>query len=79
MNIHNETQKERATRNQLIFRLKEELQNACDEIKKDALYKMFIGSNRSIMTFEYFVNWTPLNDLKIVLEQVREENNKTKF
>ena len=79
MNIHNETQKERSKRNQLRFRLEQEFKHACDEIKKDTLYKMFKGTSRTIMTYTYWVNWIALNDLKIVLEQVREENNKTKF
>ena len=79
MNLRNETPEQIKVRKNLIFRLKEELMNACDEIKKDALYKMYLGSSRTIMTYNYFVNWTPLEDLKIILEQVREENNKTKF
>mgnify|MGYP003657555864 CR=1 FL=1 len=79
MNILNETPEQIKVRKNLIFRLKEELQNACDEIKKDNLYKMYLGEARTIMTYDYFVNWTPLDDLKIILEQVREENNKTKF
>ena len=79
MNILNETPEQMRVRRNLIFRLNEELSNACDEIKKDALYQMYLGSSRTIMTYDYFVNWTPLNDLKIILEQVREENNKLIF
>tara|TARA_R110002051_G_scaffold144325_1_gene217235 strand:- start:4623 stop:4862 length:240 start_codon:yes stop_codon:yes gene_type:complete len=79
MNILNEKPEQMRIRRNLIFRLNEELSNACNEIKKDALYKMYLGSSRTIMTYDYFVNWTPLKDLKIILEQVREENNKTKF
>ena len=79
MNILNEKPEQMRIRRNLIFRLNEELSNACNEIKKDALYKMYLGDSRTIMTYDYFVNWTPLDDLKIILEQVREENNKTKF
>lgn len=79
MNILNENQETRLIRNRLRLRLIQELEVACDEIKKDALYKMFKGESRTIMTFDYWVNWIPLNDLKIVLKQVREENNKLIF
>ena len=79
MNVLNEDQPTKAKRNQLRFRLEEELERACNEIKKDALYKMYKEETRTIMTFQYWVNWIPLEDLKIVLEQVREENNKLIF
>tara|TARA_R100000541_G_scaffold56759_2_gene66377 strand:+ start:323 stop:562 length:240 start_codon:yes stop_codon:yes gene_type:complete len=79
MNILNETPETMRIRRNMIFRLNEELSNACDEIKKDALYQMYLGSTRTIMTYQYFVHWTPLEDLKTLLEQVREENNKDKF
>ena len=79
MNLLNEDQPTRAKRNQLRFRLEEELERACSEIKKDALYQMYKGESRTIMTFQYWINWIPLEDLKIVLEQVREENNKLIF
>lgn len=66
-------------RNQLRFRLEQELNHACKEIKKDALYKMYKGEARTLMTWSYWVNSVPLSDLRVVLEQVREENNKTIF
>ena len=43
MNILNETPEQMRVRRNLIFRLNEELSNACDEIKKDALYQMYLG------------------------------------
>ena len=79
MNILNETQDQRHTRNQIRFRLEQELKRACKEVKKDPLYQMYKGSSRTIMTFEYWVNWIPLKELKTALEQVREENNKLIF
>jgi hypothetical protein len=79
MNILNENQETRLIRNRLRLRLIQELEVACDEIKKDALYKMFMGESRTIMTFDYWINWISLDELKTVLEQVREENNKLIF
>ena len=66
-------------RNQLRFRLEQELERACKEVKKDALYKMYKGEARTLMTFHYWINSVPLEDLQIILEQVREENNKLIF
>tara|TARA_R110000751_G_scaffold303934_1_gene419008 strand:- start:110 stop:349 length:240 start_codon:yes stop_codon:yes gene_type:complete len=79
MNILNESQEARKIRNRLRLRLIQELEVACDEIKKDALYKMFTGESRTLMTFDYWINWISLDELKTVLEQVREENNKLIF
>ena len=79
MNIINENQETRLIRNRLRLRLIQELEVACDEIKKDALYKIFKGDSRANMTFDYYINWISLNDLKEVIEQVREENNKLIF
>ena len=79
MNILNETPEARKDRLYIQYRLKEELLNACKEVQKDDLYKMFKGTSRSIMTYEYFINWMPLDDLKIILSQVRAENNKEIF
>tara|TARA_R100000951_G_scaffold56253_1_gene47253 strand:+ start:114 stop:362 length:249 start_codon:yes stop_codon:yes gene_type:complete len=66
-------------RNQVRFRLEQELNHACKEVKKDALYKMYKGEARTLFTFDYWVKSVPLSDLRIVLAQVREENNSTKF
>jgi len=74
-----ENQETKEIRNRLRLRLIQELEVASDEIKKDALYKMFKGESRTIMTFDYWINWITLNDLKIVLKQVRKENNKLIF
>ena len=79
MNILNETPTQITERRQIIFRLNQELSKACKEVKKDNLYKMYLGEARTIMTYDYFINWLPLEDLKIVLKQVREENNNEKF
>lgn len=79
MNILNENQETRLIRNRLRLRLIQELEVASEEIKKDALYKMFTGESRTLMTFDYWVNWISLDELKTVLEQVREENNKLIF
>ena len=79
MNIINENQETRLIRNRLRLRLIQELEVACDEIKKDALYKVFKGEPKAIWTFDYWVNSIALNDLKEVVEQVREENNKLIF
>jgi len=79
MNILNETPQTMRIRKQMIFRLSEELQNAVPTLKEDTLYKMFTGSSRTIMTFDYWTNWISLEELKQTLEAVREENNKDKF
>ena len=79
MNLRNETQKEQATRRNAIFRLKEELQNAVPTLKEDTIYEMFKGSSRTIMTFDYYVNWISLNELAATLKAVREINNNEKF
>ena len=79
MNILNENQEDRLIRNRLRLRLIQELEAAAEEIKKNALYKMFTGESRTLMTFDYWVNWISLDELKTVLEQVREENNKLIF
>ena len=79
MNVLNETRTERETRRQLIFRLEQELDNACKEVQKDVVYSMYKGESRTIMTFDFWVNWMPQDDLKIVIKQVRELNNNNKF
>ena len=79
MNVLNEDQPTRVKRNQLRFRLEQELGRACKEVKKDPLYKMYKEETRSIMTYNYWVNWIPLEDLQKALEEVREENNKLIF
>jgi hypothetical protein len=76
LNVNNETQEQQTERSYLINRLSQELDNASKEVQKDNLYKMYIGEARTIMTFDYFVSWTPLEDLKIILEQVITENRK---
>ena len=51
MNILNENQETRLIRNRLRLRLIQELEVASEEIKKDALYKMFTGESRTIDDF----------------------------
>ena len=79
MNILNESQEAREIRNRLRSRLIQELEVACNEIKKDPLYKIFKGESRAIMTFDYYINTISLDELKTVIEQVREQNNKLIF
>lgn len=72
------TDQDKAKRSHLKFRLMEELERACKDVQRDALYKVFKSVGR--YTFNnVWLNQVPLEDLQIILEQVREENNKNIF
>lgn len=71
------TDQNKAQRNQLKFRLMEELDRASKEVQKDALYLVYKSAGH--LAFNGWLNKIPLEDLRIILKQLREENNKNIF
>lgn len=71
-----ETIKETKFREDLIDCIIKELDSACEELKDSDIYSLYYETKRHFCTFDFYVNWISISELRDVAVDCLEVNFK---